>query len=125
MQGHGLVDRKLLPYTLTPVSALTALTHPEQHNEAVHPLGMRSDLLTSLSQSILGMRMTIWTEQGQQGSPCSMERDTRRLVTTAKTKNTCTETLPWEFNRHTISDAARTQSPPGRSVQQSGSGDRD
>ena len=67
MQGHGLVDRKLLPYTLTPVSALTALTHPEQHNEAVYPLGMRSDLLTSLSQSILGMRMTIWTKQGQQG----------------------------------------------------------
>ena len=31
MRGHGLVNRRDSPYTLTPVSALTALTHPERH----------------------------------------------------------------------------------------------
>ena len=36
MRGHGLVNRRILPYTLTPVSALTALTHPAEHNEAVY-----------------------------------------------------------------------------------------
>ena len=64
--GHGLSYERISPYTLTPVSALTALTHPEQHNQAASALGMTSDLLTSLGQSILGMRKAIWTKQGQQ-----------------------------------------------------------